>query len=136
MNPRPVVVNVGYCPRGDVGTQEFVVRRAAFIDSSLFASGSGLLHIGVHNNQGDRRRPIARANVRVFRGDTVRADSLLLSSATDERGWVRYDRVSPGSVFVQARAIGYQGHGEVVRIRPGFRDTVQIGLYLDINCLT
>jgi hypothetical protein len=113
-----------------------VLRRSALSsEPELSRQQLGSLHVLVSQANRHRVGPLEGANVRVFRGRAASPDSIVRSTRVGQGGDVAVDSLRSAVYFVHARAIGFVGLGDTVAVRPGFRDTVEIQLRTDDNCL-
>ena len=131
--PSMALTNIhGPCVPEDPGTAHALVRTASIPDSELVRTGEGAVFVEVI---GPDEAPL-HAQVRLFRGDSVRDASAFWTTMTDSLGrWVSTGH-RPSPVYVQARAIGYDSHGLAIVLRRGLRDTVRLRLRHRVACPT
>lgn len=130
--PRMALITHGPCIPKDPGTPQALVRTASIPDTALVRSGEGALFVEV---TGPDELPLD-AQVRLFRGDSVREASVFWTTRTDSLGrWISTGH-RPSPVYVQARALGYDSHGVAIELRRGLRDTVRLRLRHRVACPT
>jgi len=106
------------------------VHLATVADSSLQLAQRASVVVRVYSAMDGS--PVSFALVRLIVGtDTVSADS-----AIGDDGTFVFDALAAGSVLLNVRAMLFQSWQQDLALRPGYRDTVLVGLGASAGCRT